>query len=189
MGEIIKDFESQKVAGSGNIGIPGEDGAVDDFDVVGVASRRRCTGELGGLQGSEIGRDFNNFEFCAVVDARVEVADVVEDVEHEGPISRAHFVYDEVVVGVVRELVVCDEVSGNGFTIVGAEELGGSVPHLTGVVWVFGIEGIFEGGIALAEEGVEVGFVGHRVEVKGLAGGEDDDLFGEVAIVRIVQAI
>ncbi len=119
----------------------------------------------------------------------MEVADVVEYVEHEGPVPCTHFVDDEVVVRVVGELVVCDEVAGDGFAVVGPEELGGSVPELASVVWLFGVKGIFEVSVSLAEEGVEMGFVGHGVEVEGLAGGEDDDLFGEVAVIWVVQAI
>ena len=90
------------------------------------------------------------------------------------------------MVGVVGELVVCDKVPSDGFAVVGTEKFGGSVPELAGVVWVFSIEGIFESGVTLAEQGVEMGFVGDGVEVEGLAGGENDDLFGEVAIIWIV---
>lgn len=93
------------------------------------------------------------------------------------------------MVGVVGELVVCDEVSSDGFAVVGAEKLRGGVPELAGVVWVFGVEGVFESGVTLTEQGVEMGFVGYGVEVEGLARGEDDDLFREVAIVWIIQAI
>ena len=142
-----------------------------------------------GLQGSKVCGDFNDFEFRAGVNLGVKVADVVEDVEHESSVTSAHFVDDEVVVGMVGKLVVCDKVAGDGFAVVGAEELGGGVPELAGVIWLFGIEGVFEGGVALAEEGVEMGFVGHGVEVEGLARGEDDDLFGEVAVAGIVQAV
>ncbi len=44
--EIVEHFEGKKVTGDGDVCVPGEDGAVDDFDVVGVAPRRRGTGEL-----------------------------------------------------------------------------------------------------------------------------------------------
>lgn len=47
--EVVEDFKGEKVAREGDVGIPGEDGAVDDFDMVGVAPRGRRTGELGGL--------------------------------------------------------------------------------------------------------------------------------------------
>lgn len=47
--EVVEDFEGEEVAGDGDVGIPGEDGAVDNFDMVGVAPRGRRTGELGGL--------------------------------------------------------------------------------------------------------------------------------------------
>lgn len=116
----------------------------------------------------------------------MEVADVVEDVEHKGSVARAQFVDDEVLVGEVGELVVCDEVAGDGFPIVGAEELGWSVPQLPSVVGMLGVESVFEIGVALAQEGVEMGFVGHGVEVEGLTGREYDDLLREVAIIWIV---
>ncbi len=116
----------------------------------------------------------------------MEVADVVEDVEHEGSVPRAQFVDDKVLVGVVGELVFGDEVAGDGFPVVGAEELGWSVPELPSVVWTLGVESVFEVGVALAQEGVEMGFVGHGVEVEGLTGGEDDDLLGEVAVIWVV---
>ena len=38
MAEVVEDFEGKKVAGDGDVGVPGEDGAVDDFDVVSVPS-------------------------------------------------------------------------------------------------------------------------------------------------------
>lgn len=47
--EVVEDFKGEKVARQGDVGVPGEDGAVDDFDMVGVAPRGRRTGELGGL--------------------------------------------------------------------------------------------------------------------------------------------
>lgn len=116
----------------------------------------------------------------------MEVADVVENVEHESSVPRAQFVDDEVVVGVVGELVVCDKVAGDGFAVVGAEELGWGVPELTSIVWMLGVERILEVGVALAQEGVKMGFIGHGVEVEGLAGGEDDDLLGEIAVIGVV---
>ena len=116
----------------------------------------------------------------------MEVADVIENVEHQRSVAGAHFVNDEIMVGVVGELVVCDKVTGYGFAIVRAEELGRSMPELAGVIKLFGVEGVFKGSIALAEERVEMGFVGYGIEVEGLAGGEDDDLFGEVAVIRVV---
>ena len=64
----------------------------------------------------------------------MKVADVIKNVEHKGSISCAHLVDDEVVVGVVGELVIGNEVAGDGFAIVGAEELGRGVPELAGVV-------------------------------------------------------
>ena len=46
VGKVIKDFEGEKVARSGDVSVPGEDGAVDDFHVVGVAARGSRAGNL-----------------------------------------------------------------------------------------------------------------------------------------------
>lgn len=81
--------------------MPGEDGTVDYFDVFCVAARGGGQGELRGLEGGEGGGYFDDFEFCAGVDFRVDIADVVEDIEHEGAVSGPQFVDYEVVVGVV----------------------------------------------------------------------------------------
>ena len=77
MREIVEDFEGEEVAGGGDVGFPGEDGAVDDFDVGGVAARGGVPLELAGLQGGKRGGDFDDFELGARVDVRVVVADVV----------------------------------------------------------------------------------------------------------------
>lgn len=39
VGKVVDDFQSKEIAWRGDISIPGEDGAVDDLDVSGVASR------------------------------------------------------------------------------------------------------------------------------------------------------
>ena len=39
--EIVEDFKGEEVAGNGDISIPGEDGAIYDFNVAGVAPGRR----------------------------------------------------------------------------------------------------------------------------------------------------
>ena len=49
VGEIVENFEGEEIAWYGDVSVPRKDGAVDYFDVVGVASRRRRTCELGGL--------------------------------------------------------------------------------------------------------------------------------------------
>ena len=189
MGEIVEDLQGQEVAGRRDVGFPGEDGAVDDFDVVEVAASGGSAGKLGGLQRGEGGGDFDYFEFGTWVNVWVQVADVVEDVEHEGAVAGAEFVDDEVVVGVVGELVICDEVASDGFTVVRAEELGRGVPELAGLVGGFSVEDIFEGSVAVAEEGAEFGFVAYAIEVEGVAWAEDDDLFGEISIIGVVETI
>lgn len=146
--------------------------------------------EFGSLAGGEGGGDFDDFVLRAGVDVRVAFADVVEDVEHQGAVPRAEFVDDEVVMeGVLREDVVCDKVAGNGFAVVGAEELGRGVPELTGVIEGFLVEGVFEFGVAFSEEAVEVEIVANGGEVERFARVEDDDLFGEVAIIGVVKTV
>ena len=77
VGEIIEDFEGEEVAGCGDVGVPGENGAVDYLHVVRVASRRGRFHELGGLQRGESGGYFNDFEFRPGVHVGFEIADEV----------------------------------------------------------------------------------------------------------------
>ena len=128
MREVVKDFESEKAARGRDVGVPIENGAIDDFDVVFVSARRRRFRQLRGLKRSEGGRDLDDFELGPVVDFWVEIANVVEDVEHHGSVPGADLVDDEVVVGVIGELVVGDEVTGDSLAIIGAEELGWRMP-------------------------------------------------------------
>ena len=148
--EVVEDFEGEEVAGGGHVGLPGEDGAVDDFDVRGVAARGGVTVELAGLQRGERGGDFDDFELGARVDVRVVVADVVQDVEHEGAVAGAEFVDYEVVEGMVGEFVVGDEIAGNCLAVVGAKELGGGVPKLACLVVGFGVQVVLKGGVSFA---------------------------------------
>ena len=50
VGEVVEDFEGEHVAGGGDVGVPGEDGAIDDFDVGGVGGGGGLV-EKGGLEG------------------------------------------------------------------------------------------------------------------------------------------
>lgn len=45
--------------------------------------------------------------------------------------------------------IVFDKVEGDGFAVVGAEELGGRMPQLACVVGDFGVERVFKGGVTL----------------------------------------
>ncbi len=94
VGEVVEDFQGEEEAGGWDVGVPGEDGAVDDLDVFAVASGRRGFLEVLLLEGGEGWGDFDDFELCAGVDFGVGVADVVEDVEHEGAVASTHFVDD-----------------------------------------------------------------------------------------------
>ena len=87
------------------------------------------------------------------------------------------------------QLVICDEVSGNSFAVVGPKELGRGMPQLSSLIGHFKIKLVFKISVALAQLAVECELVGHAVEIEGLAGVEDDSLFGEVTIVRIIEAV
>jgi len=98
--KVVEDFESEKEAWGWGVGVPGEDGAIDDFDMFGVSSGGCGFCEVLLLERGEGGGDLNYFEFRAGVDFRVGVADVIEDVEHQCAVAGAHLVDYEIVVGV-----------------------------------------------------------------------------------------
>jgi hypothetical protein len=51
------------------------------------------------------------------------------------------------------------------------------------------VQRVFEGNVTVSELLVELVLGFHGVEVEGIAGGEDDDLFGEVAVVWVIQTV
>lgn len=106
VGEVVKDLHGEEEARRGDVAVPLEDGLVDDLDLVRVATRFGSREEVAVLHGGEGGGDFDNVELCAGVDLGVGGADVVEDVEHEGSPSGAHFEDEQVVVGIRREAIV-----------------------------------------------------------------------------------
>lgn len=183
--EIVDDLEREEEAWVGDVGLPFEDALVDDVDLVGV----RAVCGVRALRVCEPVADLDDPVFGPRVDVGVGGADVVEDVAHHGPVAGAELVDDQVVVGEEREFVVGDEVATDGFAVVRLEELGGGVPELAGVGGVNGVEGVLEGGVARAEEGLEGGFVGEGGEGEGRRRGEDDGRFGEVAIVGVVEGV
>jgi hypothetical protein len=63
------------------------------------------------------------------------------------------------------------------------------VPELAQVVRFLVVEGVFETGVTVAELLEEGVFRIEGGEVEGIAGGEDDDLLGEVAVIRGVEAV
>ena len=93
------------------------------------------------------------------------------------------------MVGIGGELVVGDEVAGDRLAIVGAKELGGGEPELAGIGICLGVEVVFELDVAPGQERLELELVLEVGEGEGLAGTEDDDLFGEVAVVGVVEAV
>lgn len=134
VGEVVEDLESEEKARTRDVAVPVEDGLVDDFHLAPVAVGVQGAGEVMVLElGQGVG-DFDDLEFGAGVDLRVGIADVVEDVEHEGAVAGSHLVDEEVMVGVERQLVVCDQVTRNGFTVVRPEEFCGCMPKLSRVI-------------------------------------------------------
>lgn len=93
------------------------------------------------------------------------------------------------MVGIGGEFVVCDQVPGDRFTIVRAEEFGRGIPQLACIGWRDGVEGVFEFDVAFRKNSLKIDFVVEGGEVEGLARGEDDNLFGEVTVVGVVQTV
>lgn len=108
--------------------------------------------ELGSLAGSECGGDLDDFELSALVDVRVAFSDVVEDVEHEGSVTRAKLVDDEVVERVMSEQVICNQIAGYCFAVVGTKELRRGVPQLPGVVEGVLVQCVFKLGVSFPQE-------------------------------------
>lgn len=126
--EVVKDLEGEEVAGRADVDVPIENGLVDDLDVSRVATSGSGGGKLGGLTAGQGGGYFDNFKLGTFIDFRVDVADVVEDVEHECSVPGAEFIDDEVVEWVVSDHVVDDEVAGYCFAVVWTKEFCGCVP-------------------------------------------------------------
>ena len=63
------------------------------------------------------------------------------------------------------------------------------MPQLSTLIGDFSVQGVFEGSVAFSELRMEFGFIGHAVEIEGLAGAEDHDLFRKVAVVGIVETV
>jgi hypothetical protein len=63
------------------------------------------------------------------------------------------------------------------------------VPELAEIVWFLIVKIVFESGIAVSELLKEFVLRAHRIEVERFAGGEDDDLLGEVAVIGVIQAV
>ena len=189
MGEVVEDLERQEEARGGNGLRPVEDGLVDDFHLVEMSAPRGRPHQRRDLDFGQRVADLDHLILRARVHVRVHVADVVEDVEHERAAAGAHLVDDQIMVRVCRQLVVGHEVAGDGLAVIGAEELGGRVPELSRVRRGELVELILELDIALGKDVLELGLVAERGEVEGLAGGEDGDLLGEVAVVGVVEAV
>ena len=189
MGEIVKDLEREDVAGCTDVDVPREYRLVDDFHMLGVTSGRGRPGELCRLQRCERSGYLDDFELRSVIHVRINVADVVQHVQHQRSVSRAQLIYYEVLRRVVRELVVGDKVSRNSFAIIWPKELSRGMPQLSSVIGHFKIKLVFKGGVAMAQLAVKFRLVGHAIEIEGLAGVEDDGMFGKVPIIRIIETV
>lgn len=94
-------------------------------------------------------RNLNDVVPRAGIDLRVNLANVVEDVEHQCAASSAHLVDEQVVIGICRQTVVGDQVPSDGFAVVRAEQLGGRMPQLASWVLAFVVvEQVFELGVS-----------------------------------------
>ena len=89
----------------------------------------------------------------------------------------------------MRELVIRDKISRNSFAIIWPKELGRGMPQLSSVIGHFKIKLVLKSGVAVAQLAVEFRLVGHAIEIEGLAGVEDDSLFGKVTIIWIIEAV
>ena len=67
-----------------------------------------------------------------------------------------------------------------------AEQFCRCMPQLPSLVNFLFIQLVLEFGVAVSQLLVEFGFVFDLCEIEGFARGEDDGLFREVAIVRVV---
>lgn len=100
VGEVVKDFHGEEEARRGDVLVPFEDGTVHNVHLVPVAARLGRREEVLVLEGGEVGGNLNDVVPRAGVHLGVYFADVVEDVEHEGASAGAHFVDEQVVVGI-----------------------------------------------------------------------------------------
>lgn len=189
VGKVVEDLERQEEAWGRDRLRPVEDGLVDDFHLVEVAAAGGRPHQRRVLDFGQRVADLDDLVLRARVHVRVHVADVVEDVEHERAAAGAHFVDDQVVVRVRRQFVVGHKVAGNGLAVVRAEELRRRVPELSRVRGSDLVELVLEIDIPLGKDVLELGLVAKVRKVEGLAGCEDGDLLGEVAVVGIVEAV
>lgn len=141
------------------------------------------------LQVCELTRNLDDAVFGPLVYIWMYVSNVVQDVQHHRSVSSTHFVNDEVLVWEEIVLVVLHQVPRQRFSIVRREQLGRCMPQLAEVVVFLQVERILEVGVAMPQLLEEFVLRLHGVEVERVAGREDDDLLGEVAVAGVVQAV
>ncbi|KAH0374014.1 hypothetical protein KCU65_g319, partial [Aureobasidium melanogenum] len=101
---------------------PWRGSSVKGSNLVGVTLCLGVLHQLASLDRGQSRRDFNNAEAGASIDFRICLTDVIEDIHHQSSVSGTHFVDEKVMVRIQLQLVVCDQMAGNSFTIVWAEE-------------------------------------------------------------------
>lgn len=134
-------------------------------------------------------RDLNDLELGTLVHLVIGVANEIQDIQHHRAVARAHLVDNQVVVRVQCELVIRDEIPRNCLAIIWPEQFCRRMPQLPPDVRIHLVESVFELGVALAQEPEEGGSVFYVVEVEWFARAEDGRVFGEVAVMWVVEAV
>lgn len=189
MRKVIKHLKGEEEARRRNGIAPVKNRFVDNLDLTPVATRLCCGGKRRSLNTGQVGRDFDDLVLGALVYFWLVGSNMIEDVEHQGTAACAHLVNDQIMVRKGSMAVVLAKISRDGLAIVGSEQLSGGVPELACVRGLLGIEFVFEFAEARREERVKFELVTDVGEVEGGARSEDDDLFGKVAIVWVIEAV
>lgn len=121
MAEIVENFQCQKEARGMHVGVPVENGRIDDLHVSHMPGRIDRVLQALALELREIWRYLYDLELGSMVHVMVSVADEIQDVEHQRAIPCTHLIYDQVMVRVQGQLVVRDEISSNCFSVVGTK--------------------------------------------------------------------
>lgn len=128
VGKVVKHFKREEEARGVHVGVPFKNGLVDNFNVVQMTGSVKRLSQILHLKPSQSRRNLNDAEFGSLIDLIVSIADEVEDVDHHGSVSCAHFVYDEVMVGIERQFIIRHEIAGNCLSIIRPEQLGRRMP-------------------------------------------------------------
>ena len=102
MRKIIEDLERKEIARRRNISIPIEYRSIDDLDTINMPPRVSCPLQLRGLQCRERRGNLNDFEFCPLIHIWVDIANEIQDVQHQCSVPGTHFVYNQIMKGVMQ---------------------------------------------------------------------------------------